>query len=403
MSTPRHRGDRAAWALGLWAAVLYVVALVLIVGQLRDPAITPYEFWIEGTFSAPVILPIALILVARRPQHRISQLFAALVVAGSMQTAFGAGATTLLQSGHDRVGAYLAWAHDLAQMGLVVALILIVLLFPTGQPPSHRWHLVGWLVAAGAAVTFVAMALMPGPLTNFDAVTNPFGIDGRGLDVLLDFGTWALIVGFVGAAIAPVVRFRRAQGSERLQLKWFTFSVVVAATLLLGVEPLLRGSSLLSAILWTVAPTGVVAALGLAVLRYRLYDLDRAVSRAVSYAIVTVVLAGVYVAGVVGVGSVVRGVTGDGGGDLVVAASTLAVAAAFLPLRARVQTLVDRRFNRARYDAQQTVEAFGQRLRDEIDLSALAGELGGTAAAALRPQHVSVWLPGEDTNVGDRR
>jgi hypothetical protein len=385
-------GRRAAWILGIPAVLLYGVALALIIGQHRDPALTPYEFWIEGTFSPPLILPVALVLVARRPDHRIAQLFAALVVAGSIQTTSGALATTLLQAGDGGVGPYLAWLHELAQMGLMVTLVLIVLLFPTGHVPTRRWRPVGWAIVVGAVLMFGAAALLPGALANFAWVTNPLAVDAAALEVLHDVGTWALIAGFAGAVLAPIARFRRASTTQRQQLKWFTFAVIAGAVFLLGVEPLLRGGEVVSAILWTVAPTGVVLALGLAVLRYRLYDIDRVVSRTVSYAIVTLVLAAIYVGGVVGVGSLVRGTTGGGGGDLVVAASTLAVAAAFLPLRARVQSLVDRRFNRARYDAQRTVEEFAQHLRDEVDLAALTEATERAAAEALAPRSVSVWL-----------
>lgn len=378
--------------LGVGSTVLYTVAVVLIVGQLRDPAIPPFEFWIEGTFTAPVILPIALILVARRPEHRVSQLFAALVVAGSVQTASGAAATTLLHRGQVRPGAYFAAMHDLAQMALVVTLILIVMLFPTGTLPSRRWRPVGWLVGGGAVVTIGARALRPGPLENFPVVANPLAVDVAGLALAHTVGTWALIAGFAGAVAAPLVRYRGVRGPERQQLKWFAFAVVVGATLLVGVGPVLPDSSLLGAILWTVAPAGVVAALGLAVMRYRLYDIDRVVSRTVSYALVTLVLAGIYVGGVLGIGRSVVRLTGAGS-ELVVAASTLAVAAAFRPVRARVQTAVDRRFNRTRYDAARTVADFAQRLRDEVELSTLVADLGSTVRETVGPEHVSVWMP----------
>jgi hypothetical protein len=392
MSGPQRRGRTTALVLGFGSALLYLVAVVLVVGQLREPTLSPFEFWIEGTFSAPVILVIGLILIARRPEHRISQLFAGLVVAGSVQTASGAAATTLLHRGQVRPGAYFAAVHDVAQMALVVALILIVLLFPTGTLPSRRWRPVGCLVAGGAVVTIGAMVLRPGPLGNFPAVSNPLAVDIAVLAVLQSIGTWAVIAGFAGAVVAPLVRYRRARGPELQQLKWFAFAVVVGAVLLVGVGPVLPDSSPVSSILWTVAPTGVIAALGLAVLRYRLYDIDRVVSRSLAYAVVTIVLGGVYLTGIVGAGGLLRRLSGEAGGDLVVAASTLAVAALFQPLRRRVQAVVDRRFNRARYDARRTVEVLTQRLRDEVDLAALVGDLRGSAASALRPRHVSVWL-----------
>jgi hypothetical protein len=202
-----------------------------------------------------------------------------------------------------------------------------------------------------------------------------------------------LLVGAVLAgASALVVRYRRARRGERQQLKWAVLGGLVSVSVYLTGDLTTRLPGvdwwLVSLVAFTVFPLTVA----LAVLRYRLYDIDRIVSRTVSYGLLTALLVGVYAAGVVGLGGLIRSATGGGGGDLVVAASTLAVAALFGPARRRIQDLVDRRFNRARYDAQQTVEAFAQRLRDEVDLDTLCADLRASANEAIQPRSASVWV-----------
>jgi hypothetical protein len=192
--------------------------------------------------------------------------------------------------------------------------------------------------------------------------------------------------------IGLVVRFVRSRGEERLQLKVLAFVAVVAAVALVAGETVADDGFLGQVAEVLSTPGWFAVAAGSAILRYRLYDIDRVVSRTASYAVLTVILASVYVAGVVGLGALARALTGDRAGDLVVAASTLAVAGLFGPLRRRVQALVDRRFNRARYDAQRTVEQLAHRLRDEVDLVSLETALRDAVAVSLQPAGVSLWL-----------
>ncbi|MBW3664480.1 MAG: hypothetical protein KY469_15375, partial [Actinobacteria bacterium] len=176
----------------------------------------------------------------------------------------------------------------------------------------------------------------------------------------------------------------RSRGAERQQLKVFLFAIALLPIVPLGdIVPLLDGGILLA-----VASGAVPVGVAVAILRYRLYDIDRVISRTLSYALLTTVLVGVYAAGVLGVGALLPG----GSSDLLVAGATLAVAALFRPLRARIQGLVDRRFNRSRYDAGRLVEDFGRRLRDRVDLDEVAGELRGAAGRALQPRSVSLCV-----------
>jgi hypothetical protein len=208
-------------------------------------------------------------------------------------------------------------------------------------------------------------------------------------------GIALVAIGAIGGVVAVIVRVRRSTDVERQQLRWFRYgaSVTLLSVVVTGVF-YETGQLEAALIVFSIGAAALPVTMGVAILRYRLYDIDRIVSRTVSYVLVTALLAGIYVLGVLGVGRVVVGATG-GGSELVVAASTLAVAAAFRPVRNRVQRAVDRRFNRARYDATRTVETFLQRLRDEVDLETVKDEFLATAVSAVQPSEAHVWLPGE--------
>ena len=270
----------------------------------------------------------------------------------------------------------------------------VVLLFPDGKLPSPRWRLVSmaqYFVLAGLVVA----ELKPGPITDYEAYDNPLGVAFVG-----DLVRWASHVApltgfvFVVALLAPiaavVVRFRRSRGIERLQMKWFTWAVGVTAALWVipsipGV-PSLAGVDFLSILAMCLAPVTI----GVAILRYRLYEIDRLISRTLVYGALTVLLGGLYVGLVLAGQALFSSFTG--GSNLAIAASTLVVAALFLPVRGRVQAFVDRRFYRRRYDAQRTLESFGARLREEIDLSLLERDLQAVVTETMPPERVSLWL-----------
>lgn len=198
---------------------------------------------------------------------------------------------------------------------------------------------------------------------------------------------------FVAGAVSLIFRFLRSRGEERLQLKWLMFATGVAASGLIGLavaDAGREGDPLWVDLVSTLGILGIPAAIGIAIFKYRLYAIDRIISRTVSYALLTGVLVAVYVGGVLVLGPVLRPVTGSN--DLAVAGSTLAVAALFSPARRRIQSSMDRRFNRRRYDAARTVEAFSARLREEVDLNALRSDLTSTVRETLQPAHVSLWL-----------
>jgi hypothetical protein len=263
--------------------------------------------------------------------------------------------------------------------------VLFPLLFPTGAPPTARWRPVAWAGVAGCVAMTAGFAFTPGEFEDLPAV-NPVGLGdplGTAAEVANGLGFLLLVIGTLTAIASIVVRFRRSRGIERQQLKWVT-----AAAALLPLSQVPSGDIGYAALL--LGALVIAAAVAIAMLRYRLYDIDVVINRALVYGALTAILAGIYIGSVLLLQLVLSGVTQDSG--LAVAASTLAVAALFRPARSRIQAVVDRRFYRRKYDAQRTLEAFSARLRDEVHLGALTTELSAVVTETLQPAHVSLWL-----------
>jgi hypothetical protein len=265
--------------------------------------------------------------------------------------------------------------------------IFIPLLFPDGRLPSARWRPAAWLALASTVLLSVSIALTPGPISG--GVENPIGVDGfggtgnpGGVVVLA-----LLLVALVLALASVIWRFRHADVVQRQQLRWFGYAgLLMLVGLMVGVTGSFDAA-------WVVMFAGLglmPLATGLAILRYRLYDLDRLVSRTIAYGVVTGGLVVVYLALNLVLTNAFSSLAG--GNAVVVAASTLAVAALFTPLRRRVQRVVDRRFDRARYDAERTSAAYSERLRSEIDLASLVTDLHSTVDDAISPSRVGIWL-----------
>jgi hypothetical protein len=267
----------------------------------------------------------------------------------------------------------------------------VLLLTPTGSLPSARWRRWAWITAATPVALGLVVAVAPGRLDpRLLLASSPFSDRALG-GVLLVATRVALVVTALAVAVAAgslVLRFRRAHGVERQQLRW----VALAATLMVLAGPVvLAPVALESPILidWASAVWVVVlpVAVGAAVLRYRLYDLDRIISRTLAYGLLTLLLGGGYAVVVLGLGQLLGRES-----PLVVAAATLAVAAVFQPARRRVQAVVDRRFNRRRHDATRIIEGFGARLRDQVDLDTLTAELLAVVDQTMQPTQASLWL-----------
>jgi len=287
---------------------------------------------------------------------------------------------------------WLGWIWLLG-LGLCV---FVLLLFPAGNLPSRRWRPVAWTAGAGLAGWVLGNAFAPTIISKSPSVPNPVGVTGLAGDmfkIMATGGVLLIAVAGLAAVLSLAFRYRRARMVERAQLKWLVYAAaLVVAGALAGVPAeQIMGPGDAATNLQNAMVSGAVAlvpvAIGIAVLRYRLYDIDRVISRTVAYAIVTGLLVGVYAGLVLLTTQVFRVHT-----PVAVAASTLAAAALFNPLRRRVQRVVDRRFNRARYDADKTVAAFAARLKDAVDLDSVRDDLASVVHQALEPAHVSVWI-----------
>jgi hypothetical protein len=394
---------RLAWST--WGAAIALVATgvaMLLAVHYRFPGVPAYDYWRETTILPAVYASLGLVIATRRPRHPIGWLLMGIGLVGSMQLVAGqysalAGAANLPGRAHG------LWVSSLVQGALVGLLVLLLLLFPTGRPPSPRWRPVAWSLVAGICLALVSQTLRTKTLPDFPEVPNPFGVPALEpvlgpLDVL---GGVLLIGGVIGAFMSLTVRLRRSRGRERQQLKWFVYVALlgIIAIIFLGpILPLLIGQlphdygGVLGVLLnpWLLAPIALAITVAAAIVRHQLYDIDRVINRTLVYGLLTALLGAVYVAGVFLLGRLLD--PADGQSELAVAASTLAVAALFQPARRRVQTAVDRRFNRARYDATRTVASFSTRLRDEIDLDTLSDELLTVVDQTVQPAQASLWL-----------
>ena len=308
-------------------------------------------------------------------------------------------------------GLPLGWVAVLVQPGWAAGIVLsglAVLLFPDGRPPSPRWRWVLWLYLAAATLYLVGVLIASaGAIAGHD-----IRVDASGNLLVISHPTgssawWGVVeavflpllaVCWAGSVAGQAASYRRSSGVRRQQLKWLLAGSAIAgvgiplAVWLSGMHGILAG--LAGGIAGACGQLGIPVCMGVAILRYRLFDIDRLVSRTLGYAIVTGLLVGAY-AGIVLLTTQVFRVHIP----VAVAGSTLAVAALFNPVRRRVQRAVDRRFNRTRYDADQTVAAFATRLKDAVDLDAVQDDLAGVVAHALEPAHISVWISRRDLGV----
>jgi hypothetical protein len=281
----------------------------------------------------------------------------------------------------------IAWVGGVAIPSLFALTALILLLFPDGQPPSRRWRGFAWTIGAVGLLGTVAAALRP---VHDTPVGNPLAVEGAVGDTLravADFAITALLFAILVSAVTLLLRFRRARGQQRQQLKWLAYGGELFGALLAIALVGLQAPRLWNAVLETLTFGALYTAVGVAVLRYRLYDIDRLLNRTLSYGLLTILLGGGYAGLVLGLGQLL-----GRDSSLVVAAATLAVAAVFQPARRRIQAAVDRRFNRRRYDAVRTIGAFSARLRDQLDLDTLSTELLGVVDQTMEPTWASLWL-----------
>jgi hypothetical protein len=392
MSDPTSR--RFAWGLVALAVLLLSVAEVFALSagtgvELGDP----FVWGIALAFSV-----VGAMIVSRQPDNAIGWIFLWTGVAAGIGSLASSYADYWVdnRNGPVLLGKTAAWYGDLSWMPFIlVPSTFLLLLFPDGRPLSRRWRRVAWCAALGITGLFVAQGLHAGRLEDYPQLMNPYGVHSSVIDPLIGLSYLLVVVAIVSSPASLVLRFRRARDELRHQIKWLAFAGAVAvATLIVSLllSDVVGAAVANSAIMLGVL--GLPLATGIAILRYRLYDIDVVINRTLVYGALTATLGAAYLGCVLLLQLVLNGVTRGSG--LAVAVSTLAVAALFRPARARIQAVVDRRFFRRKYDAAQTLEEFSARLRDQIDLGTLNAELSSVVHDTLQPAHVSVWLRSAD-------
>ena len=268
-----------------------------------------------------------------------------------------------------------------------------MLLFPDGRLPSPRWRPVAWCAVLSLIGFLAGYVLTPGPLEDFPQITNPYGVDSPILEAVALAGAILAAASMVASAVSLIVRMRRAGRVERQQIKWLAYggALAVGAVFVGGVISVWIGE--VGYALTSIGLLGVPIFTGVAIARYRLYEIDIVINRTLVYGLLTAILAGVYFGGVTATQALLGTLTGQEQlPQLVVVASTLLIAALFTPLRRSIQSFIDRRFYRRKYDARKTLEAFSAKLRDETDLEALSDDLVGVVRETMQPAHISLWL-----------
>ena len=359
---------------------------------------------------------VGALLVAKRSTNLIGWIMAAIAFMVAIFNAGGAYATYVMvtRGQPDALAVVGAWtANCYWFVMLALALFYLPMLFPDGRLLSRRWlpvAVVAGIAASGFVLPRAFMDTLPLNEAPGYEIDNPIGIEGLGpVENLPLFGVLLnglLVIAFVGTAASVVVRFRRSRGVERLQMKWFVYVTVVLVggsilTSVIGVATGLRWLEQFSFVLSMVALVGLPIAVGIAILKYRLYDIDVVINRTLVYGLLTLLLALMYFGGIVLLQRVFVLLCGQQS-TLAVVASTLLIAALFNPLRGRIQAFIDRAFYRRKYDARKTLETFSARLRDETDLEALNSEVVGVVRETIQPAHVSVWLRPETAAKGEQ-
>ena len=386
---------RLPWALALVATVLAVG------GSAASSAIN----W-TGIVDLPFAIAFALLGVAsaatgavvasRLPRNGVGWLILALGVGVGVVLSVGAYAEIGVETDGEPLPGYraAAWLGDVSGIPIFFGITgFLLLLFPTGRLPGPRWRAASWFFGLTVTAAWAAYGLAPGEVGS--GVPNPIALDGRAGDLARDVADLTVLLALPGLGLccaALVVRLRRSRGVERQQLKAFAYAAALVCVGF-GTTVFARGPVAdLAFLLGLVALTALPVVAGVAIMRHGLYGIDVVINRTLVYAPLTAVLVGTYLLSVLVMQSMLRPLAGES--QLAVAASTLAVAALFRPLRSRLQAVVDRRFYRHRYDAARTLETFSSRLRDELDIDTVGADLRRVIADTMAPTHVSLWLRG---------
>jgi hypothetical protein len=403
----------AAWiAWSLCALCVALAAANLILALLNKHTLSEIISSEEGivifaiwTVSFSVV---GALIASHRPENPIGWIFLAEGFFYGLLSAADEYAiyALLTNPGSLPLGAEASWLGQwIWAPGLGLSLVFLPLLFPDGHPPSPRWRPVVWLGGVSIGLTVVSSTILLWPERGPALLTGDES-PSHVVQVLVDFiASPMLFVAGLGAVLSLVVRFSRARGDERQQIKWFASATALTLVwILLFGQASLRG---LPGIIVTLSSLLVIPSIpiatGLAILRYRLYDIDRIINRTLVYGSLTLMLALVYFGGVTATQALFTVLTGqEEQPQLAIVISTLVIAALFTPLRRRIQTFIDRSFYRRKYDAAKTLEEFSMKLRDETDLDALGDDLVGVVRETMQPAHVSLWLRPETPQKGEQ-
>ena len=403
-------GRTAAWLA--WAACAFSLALtaltvLLIVLLIRSD--TPiYYYWLETSMVAVGYSTVGAVVASRLPKSPIGWLFCAigLIFGVSHFSAEYAAYALLAPSRSLPAGEVFAWLTSWVWVGGLGLIVFLDLLFPNGRLPSARWRWFARFTAIVLLPAAILAALSPGLILS-STLHNPLGIEGLpNTSKAIEAFMYALVV--VGAS-SMLARLRHAGMIERQQIKWFAYATAVAISGVIfknSVYPAVGVTWVwwVGFVLTTVGVVSSPVTMSIAIFRYRLYQIDILINRTLVYGSLTAMLAALYFGGVTATQAVFQTLTGQERlPQLAVVASTLVIAALFIPLRRRIQGYIDRRFYRNKYDTRKTLEAFSAQLRDETDLDALSNGLVGVVRETMQPVHVSLWLPPDKTSKGEHR
>jgi len=408
----RHTSVWLAWALCALSLALTALCLLLFILNLSYPNTHLYEPWLDNTLTAVFYPTVGAIVASRRPENPVGWLLClyGLAISIGYFCAEYAIYALLAEPNSLPAGEAMAWIVSWVLPILNGLQVFYILLFPTGRLPSRRWRWLGWLTVAFVVVGVILAAFSSGALLGIlGPIQNPLGIEGFSniyYKAILFIMTPLLTI---AAALAVFIRLRRAIGVERQQIKWFAYAAAayVSAGILAYIIPRVIDTPLwfeqVSFALNIAFIPAIPIAIGIAILRYRLYDIDILINRTLVYGSLTLMLALVYFGGVAASQVVFTALTGqEEQPQLTIVVSTLVIAALFTPLRRRIQSFIDRRFYRRKYDAAKTLEAFSAQLRDETDLTALSEDLVGVVRETMQPAHVSLWLRPDTPRKGEQ-
>jgi hypothetical protein len=397
-----HTAARVAWIICAISLALATIDLVLVALNSSHPNIRIPEPWLAHTVSAVAFSSVGAVVGSLRPENPMGWLFCAIGLLAAIVLLSSEYAVYALLAQPDPLpgGLAMVWIRAWVWVPYVGLFVLLFLVFPHGWPPTSalRWFasLVLFVIAYGT----VLAAFSPGPIDAIGgAVDNPLGMEAlRGVGTNSAVGpveTVLYVLGIVAAA-SLFGRMRRAEGVERQQIKWFTYATVVLVSGVVLDFTISEATGLqwlgeIGFVLTIVGLAGLPIAIGIAVLRYRLYNIDRIINRTLVYGSLTAMLVAVYFGAIVLFQRVFVFLTGEKS-TLAVVASTLLIAALFNPLRRRIQSFIDRRFYRNKYDARMTLEAYSAKLRNDTDLDELSDDLVGVVRETMQPAHVSLWL-----------